>query len=185
MSNPKPETLDLAIVEERANGYSRDLFDLIAEVRKLREENERLCVERDEEKTNAILMGEAHDASCAEEARLRDVVHDYEQRAVRLSIAIGSPKDVDRLDEAVPLVLASYRSRGETAEAERNALRERVTELEAALRLAEWGDEDSYDGVTKHHCPICASSKEYGAGHDDGCPIGAALKPAPTNQQEK
>jgi chromosome segregation ATPase len=47
---------------------------------------------------------------------------DPELRALRSYIkkiawAIGSPKDEDRLDEVIPLVLASYRARVEAAEA--------------------------------------------------------------------
>lgn len=46
-----------------------------------------------------------------------------------VAIAMGSPKDVDRLPEALSYVLASYRTRTEKAEAEAKWLKECWTPL--------------------------------------------------------
>lgn len=106
--------------------WSKDIPALLAEVERLRDKMD------------------SHDSECSEQGclgsefraelqRTRDVIHVYEQNAIALSYAIGSPKDVDRLAEVIPLVLSSYRQRFEEAQAERDSAREA---LKAILAVA-------------------------------------------------
>ena len=78
--------------------------------------------------------------------RLKKQVRDLEGELNRLKdalvTAIGSPKDRDRMDEAIPCVMASYRQRGTRALS-------RVEELEAQLESVRVARNAMPDGIVK------------------------------------
>lgn len=95
--------------------------------------------ERDRlEKAKARMRGHlwATEEDAAASSSVLSALEAAEKELMRAAVVMGSPKDAHRLADSLGYVLASYRARGERAEAEVAALRAEVTTLKAQAMAA-------------------------------------------------